>query len=104
MAGADTFAFTTALGAGNVDTIVGFASGSDKVALDHGVFGMPAGALDPNAVFAGTAAHDADDRIIYDSASGNLYFDADGNGAGAAVQFAHVDPGTMVAASDFQVI
>ena len=82
--------FTTALGAGNVDMIVDFTSGTDKIALDDAVFTAIGGlgALNANAFFAGTAAHDADDRIIYDSATGNLFYDADGNGAGAAVLFA----------------
>jgi Ca2+-binding RTX toxin-like protein len=80
---ADIFAFTTAPGASNVDTIADFQAGGDRITLDHGVFAaLTAGALDPNAFFAGTAAHDADDRIIYDSTTGNLFFDADGNGAG----------------------
>jgi len=104
--GADSFAFTTALGAGNVDTIADFASGSDRILLDDAVFaaiGSP-GALNANAFFAGTAAHDSDDRIIYDSATGNLFYDADGNGAGAAVLFANLSTHPVIAASDFMVI
>ena len=62
------------------------------------------GALNANAFFAGTAAHDADDRIIYNSATGQLFYDADGNGAGAAVLFATLQAGTVLAVSDFQVI
>ena len=102
----DTFRFTTALGANNVDTINDFASGTDKIALDDAVFtavGAP-GALNPNAFFAGAAAHDADDRIVYDSATGQLFYDADGNGAGAQVLFAMLTGAPVIAASDFQVI
>jgi Ca2+-binding RTX toxin-like protein len=104
--GADTFAFTSALGATNVDSIIDFAPGSDRIALDDAVFagiGGP-GALNPNAFFAGAAAHDADDRIIYDQATGNLFFDADGNGAGAAILFANLTTHPVVTAGDFTVI
>lgn len=106
LGGADTFRFTTAAGANNVDTIVGFVSGSDRIALDDAVFaqiGGP-GALNANAYFAGTAAHDADDRIIYNQATGALLYDADGNGAGAAIQFASLNGAPALAASDFMVI
>ena len=103
--GADLFVFADALGSGNVDTIQDFASGTDRVLLDHSVFtGLSNGPLSASAFVLGTVAQDADDRIIYDSTTGNLYFDADGSGAGAAIQFAHVDPGTTIVASDFVVI
>jgi len=104
--GADTFQFTTALGASNVDTIVGFVTGSDRIVLDDAVFAGigPAGTLNANAFFAGTAAHDGDDRIIYDSATGALLFDGDGNGTGVAVQFATIGIGLNLSASDFMVI
>ena len=103
--GADTFAFTTALGADNVDTIGDFNAADDTIALDDAVFaGLSAGALNPNAFVTGTAAQDADDRIIYNQATGALFFDADGNGGGAAVQFATLSFAPIISASDFTVI
>jgi Ca2+-binding RTX toxin-like protein len=104
--GADIFAFTTAPGAGNVDTIADFAAGTDRIALDDAVFAAIGGlgALNGNAFFAGAAAHDADDRIVYNSATGQLFYDADGTGAGAAILFATLQAGTSLAASDFTVI
>jgi serralysin len=106
LGGNDTFAFNTALGAGNIDTIIGFVAGGDKIALDDAIFitigGL--GALNPNAFVAGTAAADASDRIIYNSATGQLLYDADGVGGVAAVQFAILDNHAALAASDFMVI
>jgi Ca2+-binding RTX toxin-like protein len=103
--GADTLAFTSALGAGNVDAIEGFQSGIDKIALSNTVFGAIApGALAGGAFATGSAAQDGDDRIIYNSATGALYYDADGTGAGAQLHFATLNPGTALNASDFILI
>ena len=52
----------------------------------------------------GTSAQDADDRIIYNSTTGQLFYDADGNGSGAAVLFATLQGAPALAASDFVVI
>ena len=104
-AGADQFQFNSALGAGNVDQILDFTSGTDKIVLDDAAFAWLAlGALPASAFVAGAAALDADDRIIYNAATGQLYFDADGNGAGAAIEFARLDPATPLTAGDFNVI
>ena len=104
--GADTFAFTTAIGAGNVDTIGGFSALDDTIALEDAVFGGIGGlgALGANAFVTGTAAQDADDRIVYNAATGQLFFDADGNGATAQILFARIGAGLALAASDFVVI
>ena len=104
--GTDDFAFTTALGGGNVDQIVDFTPGIDRILLDDAVFtGLAPGPLPLGAYRSGTAAQDADDRILYDSATGALYFDADGNGSAAsAIQFATVSPGLVLTPSDFAVI
>jgi Ca2+-binding RTX toxin-like protein len=106
LGGTDTFAFTSALGANNVDAINDFVGGTDRIALDDAVFTAIGGlgALNANAFFAGAAAHDADDRIVYDAATGNLYYDADGNGAGAALLFATLQGAPVLTASDFVVI
>jgi Ca2+-binding RTX toxin-like protein len=93
------------LGAGNVDTIADFAHGSDKIVLDHAVFDqLGLGSLPPSVFGLGAVAADEDQRIIYDQASGNLYYDADGDGAGAAVLFATLQGAPVLTASDFQVI
>ena len=50
-------------------SIADFGAADDTIALDDAVFaGLGAGALDANAFVIGTAAQDADDRIIYDQA------------------------------------
>jgi Ca2+-binding RTX toxin-like protein len=104
--GADMFAFTDALGATNVDLVIDFVGGSDRLALDDAIFagiGTP-GAFSAGAFVVGTQAADADDRIIYDQATGRLFYDADGSSAGAAVLFATLSGNPTLSASDFAVI
>lgn len=117
--GADTFVFSTAPGAGdtnvyaasdgtvgggNVDHILDFQAGVDRIALDDSVFtGLTVGALDP-AAFAVGAAADADDRIVYDPTTGAVSFDSDGVGGAAAIVFATVQPGVDLSAASFVVI
>ncbi len=104
-AGEDRFAFTTAPGAGNVDTIFEFVAADDTIALDSELFGLADGPLDPNAFRVGTAAADADDRIVYDDTTGYLYFDADGSGTDhSAILFAILQNAPALTASEFTVI
>lgn len=96
--GADRFHFGDALDARtNVDTIVDFwtnARGghiSDRIELDDAIFTtLSTGALSADAFVANAdgVATTAGQRIIYDTDSGALFYDADGSGAGEAVQFA----------------
>jgi serralysin len=103
--GADIFAFTTVLGAANVDRIADFQTGADKIALDDSVFaGLAPGALPAEAFLTGAAAADADDRILYNPATGTLSFDADGVGGTEAVVFAIVQPALALTAADFIVV
>jgi Ca2+-binding RTX toxin-like protein len=105
LAGADTFRFTTALGGGNIDAIGGYSVADDTIQLDNAVFlGLAPGALGAGAFNTGSAASQADDRVIYNSATGALLFDADGAGGAAAVQFAALAAGLALTASDFVVI
>jgi serralysin len=100
--GADTYVFSSALGGGNIDTIAGFNVVDDTIELSTAIFtGIGIGVLGSNAFVIGAAAGDADDRIIYDSATGALYYDADGDGGGAAVQFATLATGLALTANDF---
>jgi Ca2+-binding RTX toxin-like protein len=106
--GQDTFVFNTALNATtNLDRITDFNVTDDTIKLENtGVFtALPVlGTLAAAAFFKGTAAHDATDRIIYNSATGALYYDADGNGAAQQVQFAVLAPNLALTNLDFFVI
>src|SRR5256885_17002132 len=91
--GADSFVFSSTPTSANADVIFQFESGTDKIRLDATV--MPAlgasGQFAANDVrfYAATGAtggHDADDRVVYDSSTGKLIYDADGNGAGSSEQ------------------
>ena len=52
------------------------------------------------------AAHDASDRIIYNSTTGALYYDADGLGGSAAVQVALIGTSLhpSITYSDFLIV
>ncbi len=101
--GRDGFHFDTAPGAANVDEITDFSVVSDTLFLDRDIFtGLAAdGPLAAGAFRAGTAAADADDRILYHAASGEIRYDPDGAGGAAAILFARVDPGTALTHADF---
>jgi serralysin len=104
----DFFLFKTALGATNIDTITDFQHGNDKFELENtgtGLFNaLTTGALASTAFKLVGAALDADDRIVHDQATGKVYYDADGSGAGAQVQFAQVTSGLALTFADFLVI
>jgi Ca2+-binding RTX toxin-like protein len=105
-ADADTFVFDTALNAAtNVDVISDFIAGLDRIELSGPIFDqLSAGdPLQAGEFVAGTAAADGDDHIIYDNATGRIWYDADGSGAGAQVLFARVAAGTGLTNSDFLV-
>ena len=104
LGGADQFIFS-ANPATSLVRIADFASGTDKILLDDSAFaGLTPGTLSAGAFAAGAIAKDADDRILYDAATGALYFDSDGSGSAAAVQFASLSTGLHLSASDFLVI
>lgn len=105
--GYDSFVFNTALdAAGNVDQISDFSTVYDTIRLENAVFTAltGTGTLAGSAFHAGTAAHDATDRIIYDATNGALSYDPDGTGAAAAIKFAQLSGGTAVNSSDFVII
>ena len=78
-AGEDKFLFNTALNAAtNVDTITDMTAGVDIIRLDDAFFAGigPVGVLNADAFHIGAAAADAEDRIVYNSATGQLFFDS----------------------------
>jgi Ca2+-binding RTX toxin-like protein len=112
-AGADLFVFSFAPNTWkNKDTLTDFQTGVDVLQFSKAVFiglGSSVGGLAPAQFWSGagvTTAHDADDRIIYNTATGILYYDADGTGATLAVQVALLGTTTHPAltAADIEII
>jgi Ca2+-binding RTX toxin-like protein len=107
-AGQDHFVFNTALGGGNVDRILDYSSLDDTVTLAGPPFAaLPNGVLAAGEFYAhpgATAAHDASDRIVYDTTTGRLFYDADGAGGTAAKLFAVLIDHPQIVAGDFLAI
>jgi Ca2+-binding RTX toxin-like protein len=105
----DNFRFSALPGSANADVVAGFASGTDEIHLDNSAHaGLGAGgkfaAADGRFWASATGtAHDADDRVIYNTSTGQLWFDADGSGAGAAQLVATLQGAPALAASDIVV-
>ena len=95
--GRDVFVFDLSPNApGNADVISDFSHAQgDKITLsiaDYTGFAQT-GAITASQFYAAdgaSTAHDTSDRIIYDTSSGALYYDADGSGGADAVQIATI--------------
>ena len=99
-AGADTFVFN---GLAGVDHVKDFAHLTDRIEVSKSVMAIlgPVGALTAEAFYAGPAAHDATDRLIYTKSTGTLYYDADGTGGKTAVLICVFDHHPTLTAADF---
>jgi Ca2+-binding RTX toxin-like protein len=103
---ADRFEFAALTEIG--DIITDFTAVDDTIVVTASTFGggLVAGVL--NAAYfqsrADNVAQDADDRFIFQTTDQTLWFDADGNGAGAAVVVADLQAGATMTAADILVV
>ncbi|APX15484.1 hemolysin [Phaeobacter inhibens] len=106
--GDDFFRFSTELGADNIDEIRDFDAASDTILLDSAIFTEAGeiGVLDFGAFHSSASgtALDGADRIVYNTDSGALSYDADGLGGVDAIQFAQLQTGLQLGADDFVII
>jgi Ca2+-binding RTX toxin-like protein len=90
--GADRFRFASAPGSSNLDSVKDYVVADDTIELENAIFSKLTvlGTLSSSnfrASTSGTAA-DSADFVLYETDTGRLFYDADGNGAGAAVLIA----------------
>ena len=93
-------------GTTNVDTVRDFKSGQDKLVLSDVIFtNLAPGPLSAAQWVAspGAQAQDGNDYVLYNTTTGQLSYDADGNGAGAAIAFATLFGTPSLAATDILV-
>ena len=109
--GSDTFVFGSGAKSVARDTIIDFNSaGGDRIALTQTGFAavhQTNGILNAEKFYAAAgarAAHDANDRIVYNTNSGVLYYDADGLGGQAAVAIALLKGHPTLAAADVVIL
>jgi Ca2+-binding RTX toxin-like protein len=109
--GNDFFVFDAAPGATNVERITDFASAPDQLQFENAIF-TAIGAAGTFAAGDGrfwaaagaTSGHDANDRVVYNTSTGSLYYDANGSGAGGSQLIATFQANPTIAATDITVI
>ncbi|MBL8497076.1 FG-GAP-like repeat-containing protein [Nitrosomonas sp. JL21] len=102
-AGNDIFKFTSK---GPVDVITDYHVANDTIQLENSVFNAltDPGVLAAGQFRVGAKALDANDHIIYNSATGALIYDANGNGSGGITQIATIGTGLALTHADIVVI
>jgi Ca2+-binding RTX toxin-like protein len=87
------------------DRITDFLSGTDRIELGSLVFkALPKGDLSSSQFVLGTKALTPTQHVIYDKASSNLWYDADGSGRGAAILIGVLENKPDLLFGDFTVI
>jgi Ca2+-binding RTX toxin-like protein len=110
--GLDVFRFDSLLGTSttpNIDQITDFVVADDTIQLENSIFtkfGTTTGTI--NAAYfksnsTGLAA-DSNDYIIYETDTGKLFYDSNGNAAGGSIQIALLGTNLALTAADFVII
>jgi len=88
------------------DMITDFEVGIDKITLVANGFGggLEAGSLPANRFTLGTSATTGQQRIIFDDATGELFFDRNGNRAGGQDLIANLGSDSSFSASDIELL
>lgn len=112
--GADIFGFSGIQALGTygpigVDTIADFNAADDSIGLDANDFASAVfidDVLDASDFFVGspTAATKAGEHIVYNQATGQLYYDANGADAGGAVLFATLVAKPILTSADITLV
>jgi len=108
-AGSDAFRLD-ALPATGVDKVKDFVVIDDTIQLENSVFTVfgvnTVGAISGSAFQANTTglAVDGTDRIVYETDTGKLFYDTDGNGSKAAVLIAELSAGLSLGQADFVLV
>jgi Ca2+-binding RTX toxin-like protein len=104
-AGNDVFVFDrNASTKGNSDIIRDFNSSHDTLELSSAKFqALADGFTAANLVF-GEQAHDSNDFIIYNQATGDLFYDRDGSGSRSAQLIANLENNAAIHLEDFDII
>jgi serralysin len=106
--GSDIFVFNTPLSAtANRDILTDFNHVADTFHLENAIFtklGAGVHGLNPAFFRAGPTALDANDFIVYNKATGGLFYDINGSGAGGTIPFAVLTNKPVLLANDFVVI
>lgn len=107
--GSDTFVFDTTLNAAsNKDTVTDFNPTEDTLALVRSIFSkLNTGNIPIDQFIAGaglTAGQDSNDYLIYNTSTGDVYYDKDGSGAQQAVCFMTLSNKPVLTYDDFLVL
>ncbi len=107
-AGRDTFVFDTRPTSGNIDHITDFRAVDDTIRLENAIFTAltKTGTIKADAfalIASETAVVDPDAHILYEKATGTLYYDANGGSSSGRVAFAVLDNHASLTFQDFSV-
>ncbi|MDZ8054512.1 MAG: SdiA-regulated domain-containing protein [Aulosira sp. ZfuVER01] len=103
--GSDRF-YLTGNSTGEFDTITDFVHGVDSIVVSKSEFGLSQlpGVLNSSLFWSGISANTSSNRFIYNSSTGNLFFDADGTGSTTQIQIAQLTNRAILTSSDITVI
>ncbi|MCC5609874.1 calcium-binding protein [Nostoc sp. CHAB 5834] len=104
-AGTDTISFNS-FNEG-IDTIFDFNATNELIQISAAGFGggLSSGKLETSQFTLGISAITSEERFIYNSATGGLFFDLDGSASGSTqVQFAQLSAGLSITEKNFVVV